>query len=165
MIAIRTVPPTANRDGAILCRRSRLKSAGRGAAVEGRTPLARAGPQARAASVLAALRVNSPYWARSALVGANPPRRTVGRAARGPSKSLTRALETCPEFRLYPARSCSIRRDRACARPRRQGRDGYPPYNIERIARQNGQPERLRPARVAAHARCTARDGRGEPSS
>jgi HSP20 family molecular chaperone IbpA len=25
-----------------------------------------------------------------------------------------------------------------------KGSDGYPPYNIERIARENGQPERLR---------------------
>ena len=25
-----------------------------------------------------------------------------------------------------------------------KGADGYPPYNIERIARENGQPERLR---------------------
>ena len=48
-------------------------------------------------------------------------------------------------FHRYPARSCSdfdeIERvlDRVV-----KGADGYPPYNIERLARDSNQPERLR---------------------
>ena len=39
-----------------------------------------------------------------------------------------------------PVRSFSVRRDRACARSRQKAADGYPPYNIERVARRTASP-------------------------
>ena len=54
-------------------------------------------------------------------------------------------MRPCPEFRRCPVPSCSDfdEIERALDRVAKAA-DGYPPYNIERIARANGQPERLR---------------------
>src|SRR3954447_11064731 len=67
-----------------------------------------------------------------------------GSAVRAPSKSLQRALS----MSRVPSLSSPFllgfdEIERALDRVTK-GADGYPPYNIERIARDNGQPERLR---------------------
>src|SRR6516165_4101792 len=96
----RALQPQA--DAAILCPRSHLNRLG-------------ARPPCGADTLWGSCRVRkrscglkgkSPYWARSAR-RAQSTRRTVRGRRKGPSKSLTRALRPCPEFRLYPARSCS----------------------------------------------------------
>jgi HSP20 family molecular chaperone IbpA len=66
-------------------------------------------------------------------------------AARAPSKSLEEDFETMSRV---PSLSSPFllgfdEIERALDRVSKAA-DGYPPYNIERIARDNGQPERLR---------------------
>ena len=64
---------------------------------------------------------------------------------KGPQSRLIRTLKPCPVFRRYRARSLlgfdEIERalDRVV-----KAADGYPPYNIERCARDGNSPERLR---------------------
>ena len=68
-----------------------------------------------------------------------------GGAARAPSKSLTEGFEE------HVPSSVAVQSfllgfdeiERALDRVAKAA-DGYPPYNIERIARENGQPDRLR---------------------
>jgi HSP20 family molecular chaperone IbpA len=69
--------------------------------------------------------------------------RTVKGRREGPSKSLARALRHVPSSVFVQPLPARIRRNRALDRVAKAA-DGYPPYNIERIARQEGQPERLR---------------------
>src|SRR5262245_53547257 len=125
-------------DAAILCRRSPLNRLG---------PLCRRTRQFWAlvgfASVLAALR-GSPHIGLDRPGGCNLP---VGRsgAPRGPLKVAYEGFETMSRV---PSLSSPFllgfdEIERALDRVAKAA-DGYPPYNIERIARQNGQPERLR---------------------
>jgi HSP20 family molecular chaperone IbpA len=68
-----------------------------------------------------------------------------GGAARAPSKSLQKGFETMSRV---PSLSSPFllgfdEIERVLDRVSKAA-DGYPPYNIERILRENGQPERLR---------------------
>ena len=70
--------------------------------------------------------------------------RTAGRR-KGPTKSLNRTLQTMSRV---PTLSSPFllgfdEIERALDRVAKAA-DGYPPYNIERVARDNGYPERLR---------------------
>src|SRR3954451_13451181 len=72
-------------------------------------------------------------------------RRSGGGAVRAPSKSLLKGFETMSRV---PSLSSPFllgfdEIERALDRVAKAA-DGYPPYNIERIARENGKPERLR---------------------
>src|SRR6516165_3409752 len=139
MIAIRNVlsnrKPTQQ-----YCARARTSIGwGRGRLV-GR---ARSRALAHFASVLAGLR-GSPHIGLDRPGGRNPP---VGRsgAPQGPLKVAYEGFETMSRV---PSLSSPFllgfdEIERALDRVAKAA-DGYPPYNIERIARQNSQPERLR---------------------
>src|SRR5262249_38574670 len=125
-------------DAAILCRRSHLNRLG---PLCGRMRSISGSGRVRKRSC--GLKGKSPYWARSARRGAIP----VGRsgAPQGPLKVAYEGFETMSRV---PSLSSPFllgfdEIERALVRVAKAA-DGYPPYNIERIARQNGQPERLR---------------------
>src|SRR6478672_10624508 len=96
------------------------------------------------ASVLAGLR-GSPHIGLDRPGGRNPPRRDGQGAPQGPLKVAYEGFETMSRV---PSLSSPFllgfdEIERALDRVAKAA-DGYPPYNIERIARQNSQPERLR---------------------
>src|SRR5437667_12305083 len=77
-----------------------------------------------------------------------------GGAGRAPSKSLHKGFETMSRV---PSLSSPFllgfdEIERVLDRVTK-GADGYPPYNIERVPRENGQPERLRITLAVAGAR------------
>ena len=54
-------------------------------------------------------------------------------------------MKLCPEFRRSQVRSCSgSTRSSASSTASTKAADGYPPYNIERLPRDERDPERLR---------------------
>src|SRR5215469_10402930 len=141
MIAIRTAhpPATSGRSNTVPARSAQSVGGG-GRPLRGR---ARSGALVRFASVLAGLQ-RSPHIGLDRPGRCNPP---VGRsgAPRGPLKVAYEGFETMSRV---PSLSSPFllgfdEIERALDRVAKAA-DGYPPYNVERIARQNSQPERLR---------------------
>src|SRR5262249_5501612 len=142
MIAIRNAHPPATNGRSNTVPALAAQSVGGGGPLAGGR--ARSGALAASqafSSVLAVLRP-SPHIRLDRPGGCNPP---IGRsgAPRGPLKVASEGFETMSRV---PSLSSPFllgfdEIERALDRVAKAA-DGYPPYNIERIARQNSQPER-----------------------
>src|SRR5262249_30943487 len=140
MIAICNAHPPATSERSNTVPALAAQSVGGGAALRADAPDPGARPPCKRSCGVAG---KSPYWTRPAR-RAQSAHRPVKGCHEGPSKSLTRTLR----MSRVPSLSSPFllgfdEIERALDRVAKAA-DGYPPYNIERIACQNSQPERLR---------------------